>query len=206
MLCGIGGTREHLYGRAFDLSTASTGVGAPANGPGEEGCYTGEEGFWAYYETCLYIEGTTTQLIVDQEVPYAVTENQWVGFDNEASLDTKVNYLKTNNFGGACVWSLDLDDTTGKFCKMGKCPFISHLHDILVPDFPSFSTTTPPTTTMPTTTTSTGTPCDGKSSGHFPFPGDPTKYYQCDSLDRVHILQCGSNTVFNEAIETCVHS
>ncbi|KAM6929828.1 acidic mammalian chitinase-like [Lycodopsis pacificus] len=78
------------YGRAFDLSTADTGVGAPTNGSGEEGCYTGEEGFWAYYETCLYIEGVPTQLIVDQEVPYAVTANQWVGFDNKASLDTKV--------------------------------------------------------------------------------------------------------------------
>ncbi|KAM6929783.1 acidic mammalian chitinase-like [Lycodopsis pacificus] len=78
------------YGRAFDLSTADTGVGAPTNGSGEEGCYTGEEGFWAYYETCLYIEGVSTQLIVDQEVPYAVTANQWVGFDNKASLDTKV--------------------------------------------------------------------------------------------------------------------
>lgn len=38
------------YGRSFTLSSASTGVGAPASGPGEEGCYTGEEGFWAYYE------------------------------------------------------------------------------------------------------------------------------------------------------------
>ena len=38
------------YGRAFDLSTASSDVGAPANGPGEEGCYTGEAGFWAAYE------------------------------------------------------------------------------------------------------------------------------------------------------------
>ncbi|KAM6929826.1 chitinase-3-like protein 1 [Lycodopsis pacificus] len=119
------------YGRAFNLSTKSSDVGAPTNGPGEEGCYTGEEGFWASYETCLYIEGNATQLIVDQKVPYAVTENQWVGFDNKASLNTKVSYLKTNNFGGACVWSLDLDDTTGKFCEMGKCPFIRHLHDIL---------------------------------------------------------------------------
>ncbi|KAM6929827.1 acidic mammalian chitinase-like [Lycodopsis pacificus] len=127
------------YGRAFNLSTESSDIGAPTNGPGEEGCYTGEEGFWASYETCLYIDGNATQLIVDQEVPYAVTENQWVGFDNKASLNTKVvicsvSYLKTNNFGGAFVWSLDLDDTTGKFCKMGECPFIRHLHDILIPE------------------------------------------------------------------------
>ncbi|KAI9516142.1 hypothetical protein NQZ68_018987 [Dissostichus eleginoides] len=119
------------YGRAFDLSTASSDVGAPANGPGEEGCYTGEEGFWAAYETCLYLDGVTTELIPDQKAPYATTENQWVGFDNKKSLDTKVSYLKTNNFGGAFLWSLDLDDMNGQFCKMGNNPFLSHLHNLL---------------------------------------------------------------------------
>ncbi|KAM6929825.1 chitinase-3-like protein 1 [Lycodopsis pacificus] len=131
------------YGRAFNLSTASSGVGAPANGPGEERCFTGEEGFWAYYETCPYFEKVTIQLISDQKVPYATIENQWIGFDNRHSLDIKVmicliqlclvSYLKTNNFGGAVVWSLDLDDFGGQFCKQGNYPFISHLHDILVP-------------------------------------------------------------------------
>ena len=43
------------YGRAFNLSSASSNVGAPANGPGEEGCYTGEEGFWASYEVELQV-------------------------------------------------------------------------------------------------------------------------------------------------------
>ena len=42
-----------LYGRAFDLASAFGGVGAPANGPGEDGCYTGEDGFWASYEVKL---------------------------------------------------------------------------------------------------------------------------------------------------------
>ncbi|XP_078026525.1 chitinase-3-like protein 2 [Epinephelus lanceolatus] len=121
------------YGRAFNLSSASSNVGAPANGPGEEGCYTGEEGFWASYEICLYLDGVTPQLITDQKVPYAIAENQWVGFDNKDSLNTKVNYLKANNFGGAFIWSLDLDDNSGQFCGTDKCPLISHLHALLVP-------------------------------------------------------------------------
>ncbi|XP_068561289.1 chitinase-3-like protein 1 [Cebidichthys violaceus] len=158
------------YGRAFNLSTASSGVGAPANGPGEERCFTGEEGFWAYYETCPYFEKVTIQLISDQKVPYATIENQWIGFDNRYSLDIKVSYLKTNNFGGAFVWSLDLDDFGGQFCKQGNYPFISHLHDILVPA-PTTSirktttatsaaktTTSQTTTTKTATTTSTTTP------------------------------------------------
>lgn len=109
------------YGRAFTLSSASSNVGAPASGPGEDGCYTGEDGFWASYEvklqavnlihlypsahysltslnvifdssfqTCLYLEGVAIEVIPDQKVPYATTENQWVGFDNKDSLDAKV--------------------------------------------------------------------------------------------------------------------
>lgn len=41
------------YGRAFTLSSDATDVGAPASGRGEEGCYTGEAGFWAYFEVRL---------------------------------------------------------------------------------------------------------------------------------------------------------
>ncbi|XP_062248573.1 chitinase-3-like protein 2 [Platichthys flesus] len=119
------------YGRAFSLSSASSAVGAPASGTGEEGCYTGEEGFWAYYETCLYTEGATVQRIADQKVPYAITENQWVGFDDTHSISTKVSYLKSKHFGGAFVWSLDLDDFSGKFCNQSKSPFISHLNSLL---------------------------------------------------------------------------
>ncbi|XP_060913382.1 chitotriosidase-1-like [Labrus mixtus] len=124
------------FGRAFSLSSNSSAVGAPASGPGEEGCYTGEDGFWASYETCLYVDGVQTHLISDQKVPYATTENQWVGFDDTTSISTKINYLRANKFGGAFVWSLDLDDFRGEFCNQGKCPFVSQLHNLLVPGFP----------------------------------------------------------------------
>ncbi|XP_059189054.1 chitinase-3-like protein 1 [Centropristis striata] len=171
------------YGRAFDLSTNASDVGAPATGPGEEGCYTGVDGFWASYETCLYLENVTTQLITDQKVPFAVTENQWVGFDNRESLDTKVNYLKNNSFGGAFVWSLDLDDNSGEFCEMGKNPFISHLHALLVPG------------------TSVNF-CEGRN-GHFSNPGQPSTFINCANGVE-HIQNCGPNLVFKEACNTCV--
>ncbi|XP_055366053.1 acidic mammalian chitinase-like [Betta splendens] len=120
------------YGRAFTLASSATGVGAPANGPGEEGCYTGENGFWAYYETCLYIQRGQIEWIAKQEVFFSVTEDQWVGFDTQSSLAIKVSYIKANNFGGAFVWSLDLDDFRGEFCNQGINPFIRFLSSELI--------------------------------------------------------------------------
>lgn len=38
------------YGRTFRLSSASSGLGAPASGAADLGLYTGTAGFWAYYE------------------------------------------------------------------------------------------------------------------------------------------------------------
>uniref|UniRef100_A0A8D3AJG8 chitinase n=1 Tax=Scophthalmus maximus TaxID=52904 RepID=A0A8D3AJG8_SCOMX len=199
------------YGRAFTLSTAASGVGAPASGTGEEGCYTGEEGFWAVYETCLYTEGATVHLITDQKVPYAITENQWVGFDNKDSLSTKVSYLNANNFGGAFVWSLDLDDFSGKFCNQGNSPFISQLNNLLVQTTPTTTTTTPTTTTTtPTTTTTTptstansgGDNCNGNGQGIFPNPNDSNSFYNCDH-GKGTLQYCPLGLVFNTICSCC---
>ncbi|XP_022618770.1 acidic mammalian chitinase-like [Seriola dumerili] len=120
------------YGRTFTLSFQSSEIGAPISGAGNAGRYTKEAGFWSYYEVCLNLEGKTVQWIADQKVPYGTTGNQWVGFDNKDSINAKVSYLTENNFGGVFVWSLDLDDFNGQFCKQGKYPLISHLHSLLV--------------------------------------------------------------------------
>lgn len=42
------------------------------------------------FQTCLYLEGVTIQWIANQSVPYATTENQWVGSDNSDSIGAKV--------------------------------------------------------------------------------------------------------------------
>ena len=38
------------YGRTFRLTSANTGVGAPASGAASAGQFTREGGFWSYYE------------------------------------------------------------------------------------------------------------------------------------------------------------
>nr|BAX00337.1 chitinase [Hexagrammos otakii] len=122
------------YGRTFQLSTQSSQVGAPASGPVPAGAFTREAGFWSYYEICTFLQGASVQLIEDQKVPYAVKQNEWVGYDNKDSFETKVQYLKENRFGGAFVWALDLDDFKGLFCGQGNYPLISSLRTLLAQD------------------------------------------------------------------------
>ncbi|KAM6370372.1 acidic mammalian chitinase-like isoform 2-T2 [Pluvialis apricaria] len=117
------------YGRNFNLQNPSnTAIGAPTTGPGPAGPYTKEAGLLAYYEICTFLDSGATQAWdTPQDVPYAYKGSEWVGYDNIKSFNIKVDWLKKNNFGGAMVWTIDLDDFTGTFCKQGKYPLITTL-------------------------------------------------------------------------------
>uniref|UniRef100_A0A8C1CF62 chitinase n=1 Tax=Cyprinus carpio carpio TaxID=630221 RepID=A0A8C1CF62_CYPCA len=202
------------YGRTFRLTSSDTGVGAPASGPASAGSYTREAGFWSYYEICGFLEGTTIQWIEDQKVPYATKNGEWVGFDTKESFETKVRYLKDQNFGGAFVWALDLDDFAGQFCNQGNHPLMGHLRNLLdieLPPRPSTTTPKPGQTTTPTTTTTTTTTthapgpgfCNGKPDGLYPHPEDPNKYYNCAG-GHTFLENCGKGTVFDDSCKCCV--
>ncbi|XP_005951822.1 acidic mammalian chitinase [Haplochromis burtoni] len=203
------------YGRTFRLTSSNTGVGAPASGPASAGPYTREAGFWSYYEICTFVKGSTINWIEDQKVPYAFKNNEWVGFDNKESYETKVRYLKDQKFGGAFVWALDLDDFAGKFCGEGPHPLLSHLRNLLEIELPTLPpTTTPkpgvstttPTTTTTTTTTTTHAPgpgfCNGKPDGLYPNPDDQSSFYNCAG-GVTHVSQCGSGSVFHDSCKCC---
>uniref|UniRef100_A0AAY5L056 chitinase n=1 Tax=Esox lucius TaxID=8010 RepID=A0AAY5L056_ESOLU len=208
------------YGRTFQTASEANGIGAPTSGPASAGTYTREAGFWSYYEICTFLEGATVQFIEDQMVPYASKGDEWVGFDNQESFETKVHYLKDNKFGGAFVWTLDLDDFTGKFCGQGNYPLISHLRSLLASDLPPLPSTiqpppmpattigvVPTTTSLPHTTfTSTPLPdsdfCDGKVDGLYPNNKNPNTFYQCIN-GHTFIQTCATNLVFNERCKCC---
>ena len=81
------------YGRTFELvNTTQYDIGAPASGGGNAGKYTKEAGFLSYYEICDFLHEDNVTLVWDneQQVPFAYKDNQWVGFDDERSLKTKV--------------------------------------------------------------------------------------------------------------------
>ncbi|XP_076012654.1 chitinase-3-like protein 1 [Genypterus blacodes] len=207
------------YGRTFRLTSSNTGVGAPASGPASAGTYTREAGFWAYYEICGFLKGTTIQWIEDQKVPYATKNQEWVGFDTQESYQNKVAYLQEQRFGGAFVWALDLDDFAGRFCGQGKHPLLAHLRKLLgvvVPTLPPTTTaepgasTTPgPSTPRPTTTTTVTTHapgsgfCNGKPDGIYANPDDKTTFYMCAG-GITHLSRCGSGSVFDDKCKCCV--
>uniref|UniRef100_A0A8C3BJR4 GH18 domain-containing protein n=1 Tax=Cairina moschata TaxID=8855 RepID=A0A8C3BJR4_CAIMO len=121
------------YGHNFILQNPSnTGLGAPTSGPGPAGPYTKEAGLLAYYEICTFLDSGATQAWdAPQDVPYAYKGNEWVGYDNIKSFNIKADWLKKNNYAGAMVWTIDLDDFTGTFCKQGKYPLITTLKNAL---------------------------------------------------------------------------
>ncbi|XP_029362006.1 chitotriosidase-1-like [Echeneis naucrates] len=207
------------YGRAFRLSTQSSQVGAPVSGPAAPGAFTREPGFLAYYEICTFLQGANVHLIEDQKVPYAVKKNEWVGYDNKESFETKVSYLKENQFGGAFVWALDMDDFNGQFCGQGNYALISYLRSLLSSDLPplpsaeahptqvTLSATQDPQTVLPRPTVTQSTApdnnfCATKAGGLYAKADAPNSFYSCAN-GLTWIQNCPANLVFQESCQCC---
>jgi hypothetical protein len=51
----------------------------------------------------------------------------WISYEDVRSANKKVDYVKQNGLGGVSVWSLDMDDFKGAFCKIGRFPIIQSI-------------------------------------------------------------------------------
>ncbi|XP_003784078.1 acidic mammalian chitinase isoform X1 [Otolemur garnettii] len=214
------------YGHTFLLSNPSNhGIGAPTTGPGPAGPYTRQSGFWAYYEICSFLKNGATEVWeAPEDVPYAYKGNEWLGYDNTKSFKIKADWLKKNNFGGAMVWAIDLDDFTGTFCNQGKFPLITTLKDAL--GLQSASCKAPahpiaPITEAPSTgggsgsgsssgssgSSSGGSPsgsgfCANRASGLYPDPKDKNAFYNCVN-GQTFTQHCQAGLVFDTSCSCC---
>ena len=83
------------YGRSFTLAKNTIrGLRAPSIGAGEKGKYVKLDGIAAYYEICEKIKnGMMVNSYNVAKAPYGYQGTYWVGYDNELSLQYKVNTL-----------------------------------------------------------------------------------------------------------------
>ncbi|KAI1890544.1 hypothetical protein AGOR_G00154780 [Albula goreensis] len=204
------------YGHTFMLASSSnTGVGAPAAGAGPAGPYTKQAGFWAYYEICTFLkQGATEAWDTPQDVPYAFNSQKvWVGYDNVKSFQKKVQWLKQNQFGGAMVWTIDLDDFSGTFCGQGKYPLINTLKSGLGTGQGGCSASSnPPQPPQPEpqpqpggggSSSSGGSGfCAGKGNGVYPNPANRNEYYECNQ-GHTYVQHCAAGLVFDPSCSCC---
>jgi len=212
------------YGRCFTLANANNnGLGAAATGPCMAGAFTREAGFLAYYEICTLQNspGAVTVYNTEQHSPYTYVGNQWVGYDNQRSLNEKVQYVLRESYSGWMTWCVDLDDFTGRYCGMGTYPLMSEMNRALpgstVPtNSPTTQTTTAPWVPTTTTTPYTGPPttattttlapgatfCTGRPDGIYAHPTSCTSYYHC-AHGQGSPIPCGAGTYFNPANSVC---
>lgn len=210
-----------LYGRSFTLANAANSeIGAPATGGGTAGPYTRQAGVMGYNEFCEKLQSESWDLrwSTEQQVPYAVRNNQWLGYDDLRSIQLKVKYLLDLGLGGAMVWSLETDDFRG-VCGGGKYPLMNEIRSLVNGGTPSPTTQPPSPAPSPATTTTTGNPggenpgttspptsdrpCSGGKVGFIPNPNHCDRYYICLTEDMFFEFTCPAGTLFDPNLNVC---
>ncbi|XP_072017806.1 acidic mammalian chitinase-like [Amphiura filiformis] len=112
-----------------------------APGPSSPGPYTGEDGFWGYFEICTKLKaGMTVYWDSQRMVPFGCDTIEWVGYDDTASFYNKADYIQWGDrsglmpegLGGGMVWALDLDDFTGNFCDDEPWPLMRNVRKFIL--------------------------------------------------------------------------
>ena len=62
--------------------------------------------------------------------PYAFSGNQWVGYDDVATVRRKSEFVMEKGYGGAMIWALDLDDFNN-VCGCEKYPLLKTINRVL---------------------------------------------------------------------------
>ncbi|PVH76631.1 glycoside hydrolase family 18 protein [Cadophora sp. DSE1049] len=104
------------YGRSFTLSnSACNKPWCLFSGGGKAGACSGESGILSNAEILREISSRklTPQIDTTAAVAWVSWNDQWVSYDNEATVRMKLQYANSRCLGGTMIWAIDLDDTLG---------------------------------------------------------------------------------------------
>lgn len=124
-----------FYGQSFTLTEKSArlvGEGIPAHGPGKPGEYTKQPGMLAYYEVCDRIKNRGWRKgreASQKSGPFAMLNDQWVGFEDYDSVANKAKYVLNSGLGGIAAWTVDLDDYSNRCC-LEAFPLLSSINRV----------------------------------------------------------------------------
>ena len=113
-----------------ETNTGKTGLNSPVIGRGEPGEFTRAGGFLAYYEICRKIQTEDWNVVRDPLGPYVFKDDQWVSYDDVDMVRKKSEFINQNDFGGAMIWALDLDDYS-KMCGCEHYPLLKTVNRVL---------------------------------------------------------------------------
>ncbi|XP_015180357.1 PREDICTED: chitinase-3-like protein 2 [Polistes dominula] len=101
-----------MYGHSYKLDNPlNHNLLAPATGFGQ----LGSNGFVSYSTICQFLDSGAISVFENtSKVPYAYKDYEWISYDDNQSIYYKTKWILDNDFKGAMVFSLNVDDWKNK--------------------------------------------------------------------------------------------